>query len=358
MDFYFVRHGESANNTLFAEVYPNDRQGFERVRSPNPDLTEQGRAQAVLVGKFLGKVFCTGEASFHSRQVSPPVVVSAGENADGKEDENEGDSSPIGVATSNIHEIWSSYLSRAIETGIAIQQGIRDAAGGAHQHPLPPIRLNEKLTEVGGHYQYSTEAEGMVATPGYSNADVVKRWGQVATFSKMPSRNDEGWNRNAQRETPGEGRDRALGVIRLMESAAVGACLQSKQDKSLPGRAVAVITHGDFFKMLLTRLSQIGSESEVGDARHVLDKGTVSVEGASGLGGIDMFPTIPHCTRTACPRLKAAGSTKVRNTSINHLRIDFDEGTRELRWSSNFLDRVDHLEGTSVAVLEHPPSLI
>jgi broad specificity phosphatase PhoE len=368
IDFYFVRHGESTNNTLFAEQYPNDRPAFEKVRKANPDLTDQGKAQADLVGDFLRKVFMTGESQLS--EATPSATTSA--------------DSPVVSQSSpsqqGIAEIWSSYLARAIETALAIQQAAAVAGGSAsddstptsndskRKHEVPAIRLNESLTEVGGHYEYDAESDAMVATPGYTNKDVIQRWGRVAKFVELPCRNDDvGWNRRAKRETPGEGRERALSVIRLMESHVMAAAAhhlhqQTSSDSghgfSYPGinTNVMVITHGDFFKQLLTRLSQVGSKDPEDRSKPPLDVGTVSVEGLPGQW--QMSPTVRHMTRTSCPRLQAAANMKVRNTSINHLRVELDKSTKSMRWSSKFLDRVDHLEGSKVAVIECPPSIV
>eukprot|EP00658_Telonema_sp_P-2_P057076 TRINITY_DN45545_c0_g2_i1.p1 TRINITY_DN45545_c0_g2~~TRINITY_DN45545_c0_g2_i1.p1 ORF type:complete len:253 (+),score=49.08 TRINITY_DN45545_c0_g2_i1:81-839(+) len=228
------------------------------------------------------------------------------------------------------------------------------------------IVLNEGLTEVGGHYQYDEASNGMIATPGYSNADVMARWGKVACWGDMPARNNEGWNRRKKRETPGEGRERALAAIRHIESIVMSERFakmsavddesgENNKAKTLSNKNVVVITHGDFFKMLLTRLSQVGTKDPENPSNAGLDVCSVSVE-MLPVDGRTM-PTLRHVTRTSCSRLQAAANMKVRNTSINHLRVEFDVETKSMKWSSRFLDCMDHLEGSNVAALQVLPSL-
>ena len=93
MQFYFVRHGQSENNLLWA------RTGSSLGRSEDPALTPVGRQQAQRVAQFL----CGAEPA----EVGdvPEWVV---QNLDGF----------------NITHLYTSLMIRAVATGTAIAQAL------------------------------------------------------------------------------------------------------------------------------------------------------------------------------------------------------------------------------------------
>jgi 2,3-bisphosphoglycerate-dependent phosphoglycerate mutase len=72
MQFYFIRHGQSVNNLLYATT------GSEKGRSSDPELTETGRQQAVLLADYLhqeGTSLTHLYTSLMVRAVSTGIVV-------------------------------------------------------------------------------------------------------------------------------------------------------------------------------------------------------------------------------------------------------------------------------------------
>ena len=49
MQFYFVRHGQSTNNALWARV------GSNQGRHQDPELTDKGRHQVTCLARFLSQ---------------------------------------------------------------------------------------------------------------------------------------------------------------------------------------------------------------------------------------------------------------------------------------------------------------
>src|SRR3989304_4080964 len=83
MQFYFIRHGQSANNLLW------DRTGASKGRSHDPELTDLGRRQAEVLAQFLKR--------------SDPA---AGVN--GRDTQN--------VAGFNLTHLYTSLMIRAVAT--------------------------------------------------------------------------------------------------------------------------------------------------------------------------------------------------------------------------------------------------
>jgi len=77
MQFYFIRHGESSNNALYAQT------GSSLGRSADPELTEKGRQQALHLGRYLAGLSDTGGGLTHLycslmvRSVDTALTVSA-----------------------------------------------------------------------------------------------------------------------------------------------------------------------------------------------------------------------------------------------------------------------------------------
>ena len=228
-EYIFIRHAESANNHLAATGFPRkeDRPAFLKVRKPNPELTADGRGQTALVARRIVE-------EYYSQTPSAPSVPSSS-------------SSPF--VPRPVAEIWCSYLTRAIETAVAIQDAIRGAAtsGGV---AVPPIRLDADATEVGGHYEYDSATDRQVGTPGFTNADVRARWPDASFVFPQEENEAAGWNKSTVQETHEAAAVRAERFVRRMESVAVGAGASSAASSSPPPLFI-VITHGDYFRSLL-----------------------------------------------------------------------------------------------------------
>ncbi len=88
MDLYFIRHGQSANNDLFTKT------GGRIGRQADPELTELGKIQANLLAEYI-----------HSRREQ------------------------FGIT-----HLYSSLMTRAIQTSIPIAEGLRSARPGTGRY--------------------------------------------------------------------------------------------------------------------------------------------------------------------------------------------------------------------------------
>lgn len=152
----FVRHAESVNNTLWAEISP-DRDAFFRRRVADAPLTDRGRMQTELVAKRFG------------------------------------------VEAPDVTEIWTSYLQRALDTAATIATSLSSAK----------VRVMRDLYEVGGHYAWQ-EGTGNVGSPGLRNRDVAA---QYPSFDVDPQC-EEGWWTGSGPEKEGAAAERAKALVK------------------------------------------------------------------------------------------------------------------------------------------------
>jgi 2,3-bisphosphoglycerate-dependent phosphoglycerate mutase len=130
VQFYFIRHGQSANNVLW------DQTGSNNGRSEDAELTEVGRRQAELLAHFLrSEAFSLTHlyTSLMMRAVATGTIIAEALNL------------PL-VAWEDAHETGGIYIENA-ETGECVgQPGKNRAYFRAH---YPRLVLPESLREDG-----------------------------------------------------------------------------------------------------------------------------------------------------------------------------------------------------------------
>jgi broad specificity phosphatase PhoE len=174
------------------EQFPEDPERFFRERSPDPPLTDRGEDQARLVAERL------------------------------KAEDPE------------IDEIWTSYLSRALATAAELRKA----------NPQAIVRAMKSIAEVGGCYHYCLERESFVGLPGTSNAQLRIEYPDFCADDSC----DEGWYRGATKETVDEAALRAKELLQRME--------EEVWRPSAGARSVVVVTHGDFFAVVLREMCE------------------------------------------------------------------------------------------------------
>lgn len=197
MQFYFIRHGQSANNALY------DTNGSSNGRSYDPELTEIGQQQAALVAQFL-------------RQNNPNAVVW------GRDPQN--------VRGFGITHLYCSLMVRAVATGHAIAEVLN-----------LPLCAWEDVHEEGGLY-LDDEVTGLpVGQAGHNRAYFAANYPRLVPPATL---GDEGWW-NRPFEDIHERPARAHRFLReLLER-------HGNTDDH-----VAVVSHGGFYNLFLRALLQ------------------------------------------------------------------------------------------------------
>ena len=133
MQFYFIRHGQSANNALW------DRGGPARERCPDPELTELGHQQAQHLARFLAQAGVPREEG--------PEGAPRRDSATSRDVQN--------VAGIRLTHLYCSPMIRCIETGTYLSR-----ATGL------PLVLWERAHEVGGIFYEDQETGEQIGLPG------------------------------------------------------------------------------------------------------------------------------------------------------------------------------------------------
>lgn len=200
MQFYFIRHGQSENNHLWANT------GSNQGRHEDPELTPVGQQQAALVAEFL--------------QRTDPAADKV--------------SDPQNVAGFGITHLYCSLMVRAVATGVAVAEAL----------DLPLVGLRS-AHETGGIYQIDPETGVPVGLPGRSRS----YFGEHYPSLRLPESVDESgwWNR--PREEDDEIPPRAQRLL--------GMLLARHGDAD---DHIALVTHGGFYNYLLAALLGIPAE--------------------------------------------------------------------------------------------------
>jgi 2,3-bisphosphoglycerate-dependent phosphoglycerate mutase len=194
MQFYFIRHGQSENNQLWAET------GSSEGRSEDPDLTPVGRQQAELVAQFLAQGDPT--TAFNPRVYDVQNVGGFG-----------------------ITHLYCSLMLRAVATGTTIAQTLG----------LPLVAW-EKVHEEGGIHQKDEETDLHIGLPGKNRSYFETHFPDLVLPDSL---GEEGWwNRpfEAYEERP----LRAQRFLADLLDRHGGT-----EDR------VAVVSHGGFYNQLL-----------------------------------------------------------------------------------------------------------
>lgn len=209
MQFYFIRHAQSSNNLLW------DTTGSSNGRSHDPELTEIGLRQAHHLARFLA----------HSPE--PPGANGSSSQPPKRDYYN--------AAGFGITHLYSSLMLRAVMTGTKI----------ARELGLPLVAW-EDLHEFGGIYLDDERTGEPVGQPGSNRAFFEEHYPGLVL---PPGRGTNGWW-NRPHESHAEGLLRVRRFFHdLLERHG------STQDR------VAVVSHGEFYNMLLRLIFKIEGEN-------------------------------------------------------------------------------------------------
>jgi 2,3-bisphosphoglycerate-dependent phosphoglycerate mutase len=194
MQLYFIRHGQSENNLLWAQT------GSFEGRSEDPGLTHTGRQQAEALAQFLAR----------------PGPVGADRRMD---------HDPQNLAGFALTHLYCSLMVRAVVTGTILSRALN----------LPLVAWRD-LHEVGGIHYKDVQTGERIGLPG-KNHDYFERHHPELI---LPESLGEGgwWDR------PYEERDQRAARARRFLSD-----LLEKHGAS--DDRVAAVSHGGFFRHLM-----------------------------------------------------------------------------------------------------------
>ena len=192
MQFYFIRHGQSANNVLW------DRASSSKERSLDPELTDVGRRQAMALAQFLSRTDPTLPVNHHDAQ------------------------NLIGFGLTHL---YTSLMIRAVATGAIVA----DVLG------LPLVAW-EDAHETGGIYLEDEQTGKLIGQAGNNRAYFEENYPNLILPDSL---GEAGWW-NRPFEEPEQRPPRARRFLRdLIER-------HGQTDDR-----VAVISHGGFYRHVL-----------------------------------------------------------------------------------------------------------
>lgn len=201
MQLYYIRHAQSENNALLAST------GSYTDRSMDPELTETGRKQAILLAQYLkiGQIPRVGdEIDFQNR--------------DG-----------FGFT-----HIYTSLMVRAVSTGEILSQAIGI-----------PLIAWEDIHETGGIFHYEEDSGKPIGQPGKDRNYFEIHHPSLILSDSMDERG--WWNRSF--ESQDQRTERAHSVLRI---------LKERHEKSVD--RIAFISHGGFYNHLI--MAMMGLEKQ------------------------------------------------------------------------------------------------
>ena len=202
--FYFIRHGQSANNFLW------DQTGSNAGRSEDAELTETGRRQAGLLAQFL-------------RRADPAAAVSGND--------------PHNRAGFGLTHLYTSLMVRAVATAT----DIAEATG------LPLVAW-EDAHETGGIYLENTETGECIGQPGKNRAYFEAHYPRLVLPENLTA---SGWW-NRPQETQEQKPIRAQRFLQEL-----------LQRHGASDDRVAVVSHGAFYNYLMTAFLKLPSRDHV-----------------------------------------------------------------------------------------------
>lgn len=201
MHIYYIRHGQSANNLLYAET------GSEQGRVEDPPLTELGWQQARLLAEHVSRERSDAGDPANNRK----FLKIAGE----------GD-----IENYNFTHIYSSLMTRALQTASVL----------ANRLNLPVIGSAE-LYEVGGIYLEDQQTGELIGKPGKTPSQMRRDFPELILPEGLPQ---EGWY-NRPFEQREERLPRAKRLLEELVSRHAGTA-----DR------IALVSHGGFFQYFMT----------------------------------------------------------------------------------------------------------
>jgi len=194
MQFYFIRHGQSENNLLWARTNSN------AGRSEDAGLTSIGRQQAQKVAQFLSRADPAATGNHRDRDIQ-------------------------NVAGFGITHLYTSLMIRAVATGFAIAQALG----------LPLVAWKD-FHETGGIFLADEETGEPVGLPGKNRAYFEAHYPDLVLPESLGG--DGWWNRAVETHE-----ERPLRARRVL-------CDLLERHGGTADR-VAVVSHGGFFNHLL-----------------------------------------------------------------------------------------------------------
>ena len=229
MELYIIRHGQSTNNALGADV-------TKRVQ--DAPLTELGHKQAALVAEYLA-----------NGQHKETVILRGSENVILEDRHGFG-----------INRLYCSAMHRALQTAQPISKAL---------NLVPHIWVD--IHEIGGIYM--DEADGRrVGYPGLTRMEMTA---QFAGYAIPEEVTDMGWW-SKEYETRAVSQGRAIRVAEQLRKWAIAS----------PDERIAIVTHGAFVRQLIKALfnqlpgSDIFYETYNTSISHIgfHDNGTISLQ--------------------------------------------------------------------------------
>jgi 2,3-bisphosphoglycerate-dependent phosphoglycerate mutase len=203
MQCYFVRHGQSENNELWA------RTGAEEGRSEDAELTQLGRLQAERVAQFL-----------NHRSSSAPSTPSRADDDD-----------PKNIRGYGITHLYCSPMIRAVATGTVIAQTLG-----------LPLAAWVDLHEEGGIWLGDPQTGERIGQPGKNRTYFEQHYPDIV----LPDNIDDvgWWNR------PFEQRDvRPTRAQRVLEELIA--------QHAHTDHHVVLVSHGGFFNHFMTAVLRL-----------------------------------------------------------------------------------------------------
>jgi 2,3-bisphosphoglycerate-dependent phosphoglycerate mutase len=201
MQFYFIRHAQSANNHLW------DQTGSNRGRSEDAELTPRGLRQAELLAAYLG-------------QSNPAAFIPAAPGY-ARDAQNR--------AGFGLTHLYTSLMVRAVNTGTIVAQALG----------LPLVGWLD-WHEGGGVYLEDEDTGERAGLPGNDRAYFAEHFPACILPDDFP---DSGWWNERPYESHEERQARAQRVLQGLLERHGGT-----EDR------VAVISHGNFYNYFIGAL--------------------------------------------------------------------------------------------------------
>jgi 2,3-bisphosphoglycerate-dependent phosphoglycerate mutase len=205
VQLYFIRHGQSRNNHLYAQT------GSSAGRSDDPELTPVGRQQVEHLARFL------------AQPGNPEAVLFP-------------DYDVQNVGDFGLTHLYCSLMVRAVETGAILARALG----------LPLVAW-EEVHEVGGIHHVDRETSEHHGLPGKNRAYFERKYPDLVL---PPSLDEAGWWNRPFEERP----------LRLLRARRVLQELVARHGNT--DDRVAVISHGGFYQHLLQAILDLPDVSE------------------------------------------------------------------------------------------------